>query len=97
MKYNKPSLSIEEQLNQLRERGLIIQNFDEARSFLESVSYYRLSAYTRFFQIDSNNHTFPPNITFQDVKELYQFDKALRMIIFNATESIEVLEKWIFR
>lgn len=90
MKYDKPSLSIDEQLNQLKERGLIIENYDEARSFLERVSYYRLSAYTRFFQVDINSHTFQVNVTFQDVKELYQFDKALRMIVFNAIESIEV-------
>ncbi|ANV92042.1 Abi family protein [Picosynechococcus sp. PCC 8807] len=91
MQYNKPPLTFQEQINLLQSRGLIIKDLDFAEQTLQRISYYRLSAYLHFFQeIDSSDHQYVPDATFEAVLNLYKFDKSLRMLIFNATESIEV-------
>jgi len=43
--YLKPSLSPEEQLQLLKERGLIIEDETKALHLLQHISYYRLSGY----------------------------------------------------
>ncbi len=91
MQYDKPPLTFQEQINLLQSRGLIIQDLDLAEQTLQRISYYRLSAYLRFFQkINSSNHQYLSGSTFEAVLNLYKFDKSLRMLIFNTTESIEV-------
>ncbi len=42
--YTKPPLTFEQQLQQLKDRGLAIDNDDFALSHLKTISYYRLSA-----------------------------------------------------
>ncbi len=41
-------------------------------------------------QENSINHTFKPNSYFEDVIERYNFDKKLRLILFDAIEYIEI-------
>lgn len=43
--YNKPWLSIEDQLAKLTERGMVITNHAKALDYLERIGYYRLSGY----------------------------------------------------
>lgn len=45
MKYDKPWLNFDEQLNKLIERGLVINNYEKAKEKLQSIGYYRLSGY----------------------------------------------------
>ncbi|MGB2924369.1 MAG: Abi family protein [Limnothrix sp.] len=91
MRYNKPSLTFQQQIELLQSRGLVIQNLDVAKEALERISYYRLSAYLHFFQEqNSSNHQYRIGTDFDSVLNLYKFDKSLRMLVFNATESIEV-------
>lgn len=51
MAYNKPWMSIEEQLTRLQERGMQISDADKARECLERIGYYRLSGYWYDFRI----------------------------------------------
>ena len=46
MKYQKPHLTYEEQIELLRDRGLIISNPAQAIRHLKRIGYYRLSGYT---------------------------------------------------
>jgi len=55
---------------------------------LAKVSYYRLSAYCLPFE--EKRHQFKPDITFEDVVSLYQFDQNLRQLIDHALEIIEI-------
>ena len=48
--YIKKPLSIEEQVEKLKSRGLIIDDKYLAESYLSNISYYRLRAYTFPFQ-----------------------------------------------
>lgn len=94
MEYTKPPLSIEEQIAKLEKRGLIFDDKILASKYLSNISYYRLRAYTYPFQdndIPENDHEFiAKNIHFQDIIDLYCFDRRLRNLIFNALEKIEI-------
>lgn len=89
-KYSKPSLSVDDQIALLTQRGLIIKNPDFAKHTLSNISYYRLSSYFYNFWEDKTNHNFYKNITFEEVVNTYNFDKELRAICFKAIETIEI-------
>ena len=90
MKYNKPPLTIKDQINLLKSRGLSISDESAAEAFLSRVSYYRFSAYLLPFQLKDGSHTFKPNSTFEKAYKTYLFDRELRHIVFNAIEKIEI-------
>lgn len=89
--YNKPPLSIDEQIALLESRGMLIQNKEYATAFLRSINYYRLSGYflTRYIPPQSS-HKFYPDTTFEQVLDTYIFDRKLRVIVFDQIEKIEV-------
>jgi abortive infection bacteriophage resistance protein len=94
MRYTKQPLKFEQQIEKLKSRGLLINDEKSAENYLSNISYYRLRAYTFPFQ-DNNNqgndhHFFRDNIHFEDIIDLYCFDRRLRVLIFNALEKIEV-------
>lgn len=94
IEYQKPALSIQEQLERLQNRGLIIDSWDFGENILAHVNYYRLSAYCLpFKQRDSlGNITerFQENVALSDVLTLYEFDRKLRFLLMDALERIEI-------
>jgi len=89
-KYNKRAFSYDEHLSQWEERGLTIADHDKARHYLSVINYYRFSAYTLPFQVANPEHHFKPNTNFEDVLDLYIFDRELRLLVLDAIERIEV-------
>ncbi len=61
-----------------------------ARRHLNHISYYRLKGYWWDMQTDKVKHIFCKNANFKDVITRYLFDKELRLILFDAIETIEV-------
>jgi abortive infection bacteriophage resistance protein len=90
MIYSKAATTIEEQIVKLQKRGLIIADESVAKHFLLNVGYYRLAGYWWPMQSDKVNHTFKPNSRFEDVIALYNFDRELRLLVFDVIERIEV-------
>jgi abortive infection bacteriophage resistance protein len=91
MKYTKLPITIAEQIEKLKDRGLLFSDETKAANYLSNISYYRLRAYTFPFQDNENpNHPFVRKINFKDIINLYVFDRRLRLLIFNAIEKIEV-------
>lgn len=88
--YEKAAFSIEQQVKQLKERGLEIIEADNAEHCLSHISYYRLSGYWWPMQADKEKHIFKPNSRFSDVMALYNFDKELRLLLFAVIEKIEI-------
>ncbi len=91
--YTKNPLSLNEQVERLKKRGLIFDDEEKSKNYLYNISYYRLRAYTYPFQKNENDseHDFIRNdIHFNDIIDLYCFDRRLRTLIFNAIEKIEV-------
>jgi abortive infection bacteriophage resistance protein len=91
MKYTKQSIEISDQIDKLKNRGLIITDEEKAAHYLSNISYYRLRAYTYPFQNnESEDHVFVKKVTFEEIINLYVFDRQLRLLLFNAIEKIEV-------
>lgn len=89
--FNKPALSVDAQLATLRERGLHIGDESQARHVLANISYYRFSAYARpFYLRGDETHRFATGISFDDVLEVYVFDRELRLLLLDAIERLEV-------
>lgn len=88
--FNKPALTYIQQLQQLKDRGLTIDNEEKTLHLLESISYYRLSGYWFPLLQDKKNHTFKPNTNFNTAFRLYCFDKELRKLVLSELEKIEI-------
>ena len=75
----------------LENRGLIINDRQKAQLYLESIGYYRLSAYMHpLLKTPKILHLYKEGATFNKVMMLYRFDKKLRLLLFNEMEKIEI-------
>ncbi len=91
MKYDKPPVTIPDQIQKLKERGLIISDEKEVFRYLSNISFYRFRAYTYPFQENKDiNHPFIGNVSFDQIVKLYNFDRQLRLLVFDAIERIEI-------
>lgn len=87
---NKPAHTIADQIALLKSRGMLFHNEANAPQHLENISYYRLKGYWWDTQKDYTLHSFNPNIYFEDIIARYNFDRQLRLILFDAIERIEI-------
>ncbi|GAB3570291.1 Abi family protein [Arthrobacter alkaliphilus] len=90
MRYEKPALSLVQQLEQLRSRGLLIPDESKALRYLARIGYYRLSPYMIPHQLPGGAHRFRSGADFDGVLQLYIFDRRLRLLIMDALERFEV-------
>lgn len=82
-------MSIDEQLENLINLGLIIDDEEEAKNFLNDVSYFRLiKAYS--IGLKKKNDKYNKNITFDMIKELYLFNSNFRQALFAQIEKVEI-------
>lgn len=70
-------------------------DLDTAKQWLETVGYYRLSAYWLPFELPPEGElvrskTFKPKATFMAVTDLYVFDRRMRVLVLEAIERVEV-------
>lgn len=84
----KPFLTLDQQIQLLKDRGLIIEDDEYAKRLLASVNYYRFSAYSLTLR---RNDVFAPNTKLQDIRHLYDFDVQLRSFVLKYTPKVEVL------
>jgi len=88
--YNKPFLNFHSQLQQLKARGLAIDDENKALHLLQFIGYYRFSGYWYPLLADKSAHTFKPDANFDTAFNLYKFDRELRKLIIAELEKIEV-------
>ncbi|EOR96154.1 Abortive infection bacteriophage resistance protein [Arcticibacter svalbardensis MN12-7] len=89
--YHKPALSYQVQLQQLKDRGLKIEDDSKALFLLENISYYRLSGYWYpMIQAPKSTHLFKKDASFDLAFQLYCFDRELRKLVGAELEKIEV-------
>ena len=81
MRFSKPPLSHDAQLDLLQQRGLVIDDRRRALHYLSQLNYYRLGAYWLPFESDHNSHEFHSGTTFEQVLNLYIFDRELRLLV----------------
>lgn len=95
----KPHLSLEEQVDRLVERGLLVDNIDTAKKALGRYNYYRLRGYFHVFleqeiqsetQVQSRVNKFLPETNLDDVLAIYDFDARLRRILLDCLSEFEL-------
>lgn len=91
----KPATTIDEQLDLLKTRGLVIQDEDKAREILLDIGYYRLGFYLFPFekaypQLRNRTHEYIDGATFEDAVKLYYFDFDLRLLLTRYLTRIEI-------
>lgn len=86
--FKKSALNAEELLKLLQQRGLAIPDQKRAAHYLQTIGYYRLSAYFIPFKIFIDK--FCPQVIFENILELYIFDRKLRLLALDPLERIEI-------
>ena len=90
---DKEFKTIEQQLDILESRGLQISNKAVAENFLYRNNYYRISGYSLTLR---SHDAFSHGANFQDIVDIYEFDRALRHILLKYIEIIEVTVKSVY-
>lgn len=98
LKYSKPYLTLEQQLQLLKNRGMEISDDQTAINHLRKIGYYRLSAYWYPFRkhslpknaLEIREDNFITGTKFENIIHLYVFDKRLRLLLLDALERIEI-------
>lgn len=84
----KLATNVDTQIKILKERGLIIDDENKARSQLLDIGYYRLGFYAYHFQ--DKKHKFKDNVCFSDLIDLYYLDTNLKHILMKYITRIEI-------
>lgn len=90
VRYTNQAITTEQQIDILKERGLLVDDVEQAIEVLDNISYFRLAGYWRQFEADHTTHQFRKNSCFADVIDLYSFDKQLRVLLLTAIQIIEI-------
>lgn len=95
MRFEKPATTVEEQMALLAERGMACGDPALMERWLLTVGYYRLSAYWLPLeepQPDGRTRSkrFRPGTRFEDVVDVYVFDRRLRLLVTEAVERVEI-------
>lgn len=96
---SKPFKTVEEQIEILKSRGLIIKDEKRALLFLKNNNYYELiNGYKDFFidkkkTEEEKKDVYKSDIAFEDIVSLYEFDFEIRSIILKGILKIENIIK----
>ncbi len=72
-------------------RGLDCSGIADAEPLLRSVGYYRLTGYLYpFLRIPKTAHLFKSGSSLSQAFKLYEFDRELRLLVFDQVERIEI-------
>jgi abortive infection bacteriophage resistance protein len=99
--YNKPYMSAAELCDKLVAQGITVADRDFAARVLKRCSYYRFKAYLLpFSESSSPPRRYQAGTTFEQCYALYQFDEALRNLVFDVVGKVEVgirsgFEEWM--
>lgn len=94
----KPAETYPQQLARLKSRGLSVGDDAAALQVLEHHNYYRFSAYRFPFTVPGQPDQFLPGTTFDQIWQLYQFDRGLRQLLLEALKRVEisVRSRWAY-
>ena len=88
--------SISEQVEILREKGLVIEDEEYAKSVLLRENYFFLMGYRHSFLKQDASRKFIDGTSFNELYALFLFDRAFRNIIFKNLLIVENNYKSIF-
>ena len=82
----KIAKSIEEQLEILKSRGIIITDEEKAKQILQDINYYTMTGYMFQFK---RNENYQEDISFDLIYNLYLFDNELKTLLLAQVLKIE--------
>ena len=82
--------SLEDQIELLVKRGMVVEDKDYARRKLEDLGYYHLGFYWHAFEEANLEHQFKANTRFEDVVGLYEFEFNLKQLLLKYLRRIEI-------
>ncbi len=88
--------TIDEQIQILRDKGLIIDDEDLTKEILLRENYFFISGYRHLFLDGIKSKRFRPGTNFRELYAMFNFDRQLRNIIFKNLLIIENNMKSIF-
>lgn len=89
LKKHQPPMTIDEQVENLKSIGLIVDDEAYAKKILNDISYFRLvKAYS--LNLKTKNGCYNKQTTFKEIVDLYLFNANLRQIIFPEIEKVEI-------
>ena len=88
MKELKKHASLDEQVDKLIERGLLITDRQQAKKILFRINYYRLTGYLYSFKQNAGDQ-YCQGISLEQIKRIYDFDRKFTRILMYALEDIE--------
>lgn len=89
LKKHQPPMTIDEQVENLKNIGLIVDDEEYAKKILNDISYFRLiKAYS--LNLKSKNGCYNKQTTFKEIVDLYLFNSNFRQLIFPEIEKVEI-------
>lgn len=91
----KTATTIDEQIQRLKDRGMLFEDEQKAKETLLDIGYYRMGFYwfhmeKRYPNKENRDHCFKTGAKFETASRLYQFDQSLRRILSSYLLDIEV-------
>ena len=81
--------TLDEQVEILQSKGLIINDIPETKDILLRENYFFISGYRILFMESQENKKFLPGTTFDELYSMFQFDRHVRNILFKNLLIIE--------
>lgn len=96
--FYKTGFNLEGQVQELSDRGLVVNDISRAEEQVRRIGYYRLSSYLHpFRQRDASArssggllNTYKPGTTLDQVLALVDYGRRLRLLMLGAVEQIEI-------
>ncbi len=81
--------TLDEQIEILQSRGLVVNDVDKARRILFRENYFFISGYRHLFMRSMKDNEFIPGTTFEELYATFVFDRRIRNIMFKYILIIE--------
>ncbi|MDZ7578695.1 MAG: Abi family protein [Candidatus Nanopelagicales bacterium] len=91
--YEKEWTSVEQQIERLESRGLVVEDREQLAHAIQAIGCYRLTGYTYPFRTSSGGvveDTFREGTRQSQVLALYDFDRRLKLTVMDAIERMEI-------
>ena len=88
--------TLDEQIQILQNKGLIINDVDYAKDVLLRENYFFINGYRHLFIKSQKNKVFIPGTTFEEIYAMFNFDRQIRNILFKNILIVENNAKSIF-
>ena len=81
--------NLDEQIDILKSKGLVIDNIDKAKEILFRENYFFISGYRHLFMVSKKDNHFISGTTFEELYSMFSFDRKIRNIFFSFILIIE--------